>query len=77
MVLGREVILGYFSPFIQGSIWLKEKEGKEEEKFKKSKFGISLCVWNFGMKLMFGNTCRSWVRKTLTLQYMYILVGLS
>ena len=29
------------------------------------------------MELMFGNTCLSWVRKTLTLQYMCILVGLS
>ena len=27
---------------------------KEEEKFKKSRFGISL----FGMELMFGNTCQ-------------------
>ena len=37
MVLGREAILGCFSPFIQGSIWLKEKEGKEEEKKRKNK----------------------------------------
>ena len=29
------------------------------------------------MELMFGNTCLSWIRKTLTLQYMCILVGLS
>ena len=29
------------------------------------------------MELMFGNTCLSLVRKTLTLQYMCILVGLS
>ena len=29
------------------------------------------------MELMFGNTCLSWVRKTLTLQCMCILVGLS
>ena len=29
------------------------------------------------MELMFGNTCLSWVSKTLTLQYMCILVGLS
>ena len=28
------------------------------------------------MELMFGNTCLSWVRKTLTFQYMCILVGL-
>ena len=49
---------------------------KEEKKFKKSRFEISLFVWNFGMVLMFGNTCLSWVRKTLTLQYMCILVGL-
>ena len=36
-------------------------------------------VWNisFCMELLFGNTCLSWVRKTLTLQYMCILVGLS
>ena len=27
--------------------------------------------------MMFGITCLSWVRKTLTLQYMCILVGLS
>ena len=55
----------------------KKKKKKEEEKFKKSRFGISLFEWNFGMELMFGNTCLSWVRKTLTLQYMCILVGLS
>ena len=30
--MGREAILGCFSPFIQGSIWLKEKEGKERGK---------------------------------------------
>ena len=29
------------------------------------------------MELMFGNTCLSWVKKTLTLQHMCILVGLS
>ena len=29
------------------------------------------------MELIFGNTCLSWVRKILTLQYMCILVGLS
>ena len=29
------------------------------------------------MELMFGNNYLSWVRKTLTLQYMCILVGLS
>ena len=55
----------------------RKRKKKEEEKFKKSRFGISLFVWNFGMKLMFGNTYLSWVRKTLTLQYMRILVGLS
>ena len=29
------------------------------------------------MELMFGNACLSWIWKTLTLQYMCILVGLS
>ena len=29
------------------------------------------------MELMFGNTCLSWVRKTLTLQCLCISVGLS
>ena len=29
------------------------------------------------MELMFGDTCLSWVRKTLTLQYMCMLIGLS
>ena len=29
------------------------------------------------MELMFGKTCLRWVKKTLTLQYMCILVGLS
>ena len=29
------------------------------------------------MELWYENTCLSWVRKTLTLQYMCILVGLS
>ena len=82
-IWGREVILDCFSPFIQGSICSKRRKGKkrkkkkEEEKFKKSKFGISLFVWNSGMKLMFGNTCLIWVRKTLTLKYMCVLVGLS
>ena len=57
-------------------------EKKEEEKFKKYRFGISLFVCNFGMEFMygtymFGNTCLSWVKKTLTLQYICILVGLS
>ena len=39
---GREAILGCFSPFIQGSIWLKEEE-------KKSRFGtlifVSMELW--------------------------------
>ena len=34
---GREAILGCFSPFIQGSIWPKEKEGKEKEKRRRKK----------------------------------------
>ena len=55
----------------------RRRKKKEEEKFKKSRFRISLFVWNFGLELMFGNTCLSWVRKTLTLQYKCILVGLS
>ena len=55
----------------------RRRKKKEEEKFKKSRFGISLFVWNFGMELMFGNTCLCWARKTLNLQYMCILVGLS
>ena len=47
---------------------------KEEEKKKK------IQVWNFVMEFMygtymFGKTYLSWVRKTLTLQYMCILVG--
>ena len=29
------------------------------------------------MKLMFVNSCLRWVRKTLSLQYMCTLVGLS
>ena len=42
-------------------------------------YGIYIClelVWNC-LELLFGNTCLSWIRKTLTLQYMCILVGLS
>ena len=41
---GREAILGCFSPFIQGSIWLKEEE-------KKFRFGtLIFVVWNFDME---------------------------
>ena len=77
--MGREAILGFFSPFIQSYIWLKEKEWKEEEKEERRREVQEIQVWNisFCMELMFGNTCLSWVRKTLTLQYMYILVSLS
>ena len=35
--MGREAILGCFSPFIQGSIWLKEKEGKERGKRRRKR----------------------------------------
>ena len=41
---GRESILGFFSPFIQGSIWLKEEENK-------SRFGtLTFVVWNTCME---------------------------
>ena len=55
------------------------KEGKEEEKEERRREVQEIQVWNisFCMELMFGNTCLSWVRKTPTLQYMCILVGLS
>ena len=61
----------------------RRRKKKEEEKFKKAKFGILLwkSCWNISFVMfgtyMLGNTCLSWVRKTLTLQYMCILVGLS
>ena len=35
----------------------RRRKKKEEDKFKKSRFGIYLFVWNFGMELVFGNTC--------------------
>ena len=56
MVLGREAILGCFSPFIQGSIWLKEKEGKEEEKEERRREVQEIQVWNisFCMELWYG-----------------------
>ena len=46
MVLGREAILGCFSPFIQGSIWLKEKEGKEEGKKERIREVQEIQIWN-------------------------------
>ena len=50
----------------------KEKEKKKEEEKRKIQvwnvhmFGTSPLFGNFGI----GNTCLSWVRKTLTFQYM-------
>ena len=74
---GEEEIISFGAIHCFGSS--KKKGGKIslEEISRKLRFGISLCVWNFGMELKFGNTCLSWVRKTLTLQYMCILVSLS
>ena len=61
---------------------------KEEEEEEKESQGMKLCMeidiaWygNFGkdacLEILLENTCLSWVRKTITLQYMCILVGLS
>ena len=56
---------------------MAQREGRE--KIGKRREVQEIQVWNifFCMELMFGNTCLSWVRKTLTLQYMCILISLS
>ena len=41
-----ETILGCFSPFIQGSIWLKEKKGKEKKKEERRREVQEIQVWN-------------------------------
>ena len=64
---------------------MKKKKKEEEEKESQ---GMELCMevdiaWyrNFGkdacLEILLENTCLSWVRKTLTVQYMCNLVGLS
>ena len=61
----------------------KKKEKGRREVQENPRYGILVwkSCWNISF-VMFGtymleNTCLSWVRKTLTLQYMCILVGLS
>ena len=66
----------------------KEEEGRRKKKKRRKSKGMELCMeidfaWygNFGkdacLEILLESTCLSWVRKTLTLQYMCVLVGLS
>ena len=64
---GRQAILGCFSPFIQGSIWLKEEE-------KKSRFGTLIFV---SMETITSHTCLWIVRKNLSSIMKVLLVGSS
>ena len=61
----------------------EERKNKRRREVQEVRYEILLwkSCWNISFEMfgtyMLGNTCLSWVRKTLTHQYMYILVGLS
>ena len=59
----------------------RKKERREGEEKQGMELMFGNLVWNISFVMfgtyIFGNTCLSWVRKTLTLQYMCILVSLS
>ena len=72
----------HFGLRVRAIRWEKEKEKKKKRRRRRKKeeknpgLGHLLCLefW-FGTSplfgtCMFGNTCLSWVRKTLTFQYM-------
>ena len=55
----------------------RRRRRKNEEEKEKENEGIETLCKDACLEILLENIYLSWVRKTLTLQYMCILVGLS